>query len=262
MEKHIAGIIPVAGLPLDFNFPWHDCLLPVGKDYHAIERAVNTAALAGCDTIWIVLDRATQPIIRKKVGEWIYDPKFVWLHPSPFIKKREVPIYYVSIKSKDKGRRDSNGWSALYGTKVARYISKKISKWVTPASYFVVSPYGIIDDEAIKENRDLIKSGKIIAFADQYGSFKDSNPLPFTISEADRLACLLDAKEKNTGKDAGKTWNEIFEKVEISNYQIIQPNWAYNISSWDQYARFMSSGNTITRPPYLVSHKWHGLVKI
>ena len=261
MEKHIAGIIPVAGLALDFNFPWHDCLMPVGKDYHAIERAINTAALAGCDTIWIVLDRSTQPIIRKKVGEWIYDPKFVWQHPSPFIKKREIPIYYTPIKSKDKSKRDSSGWSALYCTKVARYVSMKISKWVTPASYLIVSPYGIIDDEIIKDSRSLIKSGKSIAFADQHGSFKDNNPLPFTINDVDRLSALKHAKENYSGKDSGKTWNEVFEKVDVSNYKIIQPNWSYNISSWAGYAGFMSSGNIIERPPYLISHKWHGLVK-
>ena len=26
---HLAGIVPVAGQKLDFDFPWHDCLQPI-----------------------------------------------------------------------------------------------------------------------------------------------------------------------------------------------------------------------------------------
>ena len=33
---HLAGIVPVAGQKLDFNFPWHDCLQPINKDYLAV----------------------------------------------------------------------------------------------------------------------------------------------------------------------------------------------------------------------------------
>ena len=28
---HLAGIVPVAGQPLDFNMPWHDCLMPIAQ---------------------------------------------------------------------------------------------------------------------------------------------------------------------------------------------------------------------------------------
>ena len=37
---HLAGIIPIAGQPLDFGMPYPDPLLPVGKDYTMIEAAV------------------------------------------------------------------------------------------------------------------------------------------------------------------------------------------------------------------------------
>ena len=35
-QFNLAGIIPVAGQPLDFNFPWHDCLVPrlLGVEYN------------------------------------------------------------------------------------------------------------------------------------------------------------------------------------------------------------------------------------
>jgi len=34
---HLAGIVPVAGQPLEFNFPWHDCCMPIAPDFLAIE---------------------------------------------------------------------------------------------------------------------------------------------------------------------------------------------------------------------------------
>ena len=51
---HLAGIIPVAGQPLEFNMPWHDSLMPIAPDYLALERSVVECAYAGCETIWIV----------------------------------------------------------------------------------------------------------------------------------------------------------------------------------------------------------------
>jgi len=56
-EKHIAGIVPIAGQRrADYVFPWHDCLMPLNKDYYAIERAVYECAVVGCDAVWIVSD--------------------------------------------------------------------------------------------------------------------------------------------------------------------------------------------------------------
>ena len=53
---HLAGIIPVAGQKLDFNFPWHDCLQPIGKNYLAIERAAFSRRRVGCtdrSNLWL-----------------------------------------------------------------------------------------------------------------------------------------------------------------------------------------------------------------
>ena len=50
----LAGIIPVAGQPLDFNMSWSDCLMPIAPNYTAVEASVVECAMAGCETIWIV----------------------------------------------------------------------------------------------------------------------------------------------------------------------------------------------------------------
>ena len=83
---HLAGIVPVASQPLDFNFPWHDSLMPIGKDYLAVERAVLECAWAGCETIWVVCHREMQPIIKDRLGEWIFDPNWL-LQKEEFLEK-------------------------------------------------------------------------------------------------------------------------------------------------------------------------------
>jgi hypothetical protein len=260
-DNHLAGIIPVAGQPLDFNFPWHDCLMPVGQDYHAIEWAVHTAALAGCDTIWVVLDRESAPIIRKKLGEWIYDPAAVWKAPTPFKLKREIPIYYIPIKSKDKGRRDSNAWSALYAGKVITAVTRRISKWTSPDRYFVVSPYGVVDDKTIKDNRDKIKAGQPIAFSNNSKTFKDNSYLPFVMTEEERKLCHEFCRVNNTSKDSDKDWNYVFSATDIQKYNLIDTEWHYNISNWEGYSALIAN-NTRIRPKYMVTHKWRGLIKL
>ena len=74
---HLAGIIPIAGQPLDFEFPWHDCMTPIAANFLAIERAVLECATAGCETIWIVCPSDMQPLLKYRLGEMVQDP--VWI---------------------------------------------------------------------------------------------------------------------------------------------------------------------------------------
>ena len=60
---HLAGIIPIAGQPLEYGMPYPDCLLPIAPDYTMIEAAVVEAAFAGCDTIWIICNDDLAPIV-------------------------------------------------------------------------------------------------------------------------------------------------------------------------------------------------------
>ena len=74
---HLAGIIPTVGQPLDFNFPWHDCMIPIAADFLAIERSVLECATAGCETIWVVCSTDMQPLLKHRLGESVQDP--VWI---------------------------------------------------------------------------------------------------------------------------------------------------------------------------------------
>ena len=131
---HLAGIIPVAGQKLDFNFPWHDCLQPIAQDYLAVERAVWECACAGCETIWIVCHNDMQPLIRYRLGDYVQDP--LWTNKvrlqMPQEGERPIPIHYVPIHPKDRDKRDCLGWSVLYGALTAYWLSRTISQWVSP----------------------------------------------------------------------------------------------------------------------------------
>ena len=63
---HLAGIIPVAGQPLDFKMPWPDSMMPLNEDYLAVEHSVVECAYAGCETIWIVCNDDIQPLIKSR----------------------------------------------------------------------------------------------------------------------------------------------------------------------------------------------------
>lgn len=262
-SSHLAGIIPIAGQPLDYNMPWADCLMPLNQDYHAIERAVHTAASAGCNTIWIVSHKETQPLLRKKIGEWVYDPESIWKPPNVFFNKVEIPIYYIAINPKDRGRRDSLAWSALYGAKISSYVSMKISKWLIPEKFFIVSPFGIVSDETIKKIRPLLRQKNNIIISHNNKTFLDNIHSPFSFMQHELDVCLKYFKETYTGNETKKTFQDIFKPVDITGYEKIEASWFFNIDNWEGYRKFIASNQNVLckRPKHMVTHEWWGFIK-
>ena len=105
---HLAGIVPVAGQPLDFNMPWHDSLMPISQNYLAVERAVIECAYAGCETIWLICHTDMQPLIRHRLGDYVQDP--VWINRRYELQRdkfhKPVPIHYVPIHPRDREKRE------------------------------------------------------------------------------------------------------------------------------------------------------------
>lgn len=262
LSHHLASIIPVAGQPLDFNMPWADALMPVHQDYHAVERAVHTAAMAGSNTIWVVLYRESQPIIKKKLSSWIYDPTHVWVKPYAYLNKREIPIYYVSINPKDRKRRDSLSWSILYGAKAASYVSLKISRWVVPKRFLVVSPYGVVSENTIKDSRVDLKRTEKVRYTFNGKSFLDNEHIPFTFDAEDYKLCKEHFRNNYMLNGSNATISQVFEPLAGNNYKNINLEWYHNIGSWDGYSQFLGSeqNKECARPKYMVKHKWRGLV--
>ena len=272
---HLAGIIPVAGQPLDFKMDWSDCLMPIAPNYTAVESAVYECAVAGCETIWIVCNDDTSPLIRHRIGEYIFDP--VWFNRSmdkfPNASRRVIPIFYVPLRAKDVGKRDCLAWSVLHGSLTAFKIGHKISKWTAPDKYYVSFPYGIFDPEIIRPHRKTISSHETFCLRHNDKTIKDGEYLSFTFNGRDFINFRRVIREEGTGiwdpeselRDGlyptkrlpiEKRWSarhfsldKIFKDVILDNVSIIDLQWYYNIGSWRGYRNFLASRHEVARPP-------------
>jgi len=285
----LAGVVPVASQPLDFNFPWHDSLMPIGKNYLAVERSVYECALAGCESIWIVCHKEMQSLIRHRLGDYISDPMtspgikghFV-RHPSEHIKY--IPIYYVPIHPKDRDKRDCLAWSIIYGAMRAFSLSKLISKWTVPDKYYVSFPYGIHDPRQLQPHRGDISGKKKFYLSYEGKTVKDGEYLSFTFDAEDwkKFRRII---RGGTGKyEPGSYFDEdartvkgemlpIEERYSAKNYplekvfgelsleeEVVTPCKSYyNIGNWEDYCKYMGSGvaNVLKRPSYTLKYHEH-----
>tara|TARA_A100001515_G_scaffold104830_2_gene85549 strand:+ start:9928 stop:10806 length:879 start_codon:yes stop_codon:yes gene_type:complete len=271
---HLAGIVPVAGQELEFKFPWHDSLMPLSVDYLAVERAVCECAAAGCETIWIVCHKDMQPLIRHRLGEWVYDPASLGQGPYPAERKRRVPIFYVPIHPKDRYKRDCLGWSVLYGALSAYHISRKMSKWVIPDKYYTAFPYGVYPIESVREHRTKISSKEKFYLTHAGESVKLGKYLGFTFDGEDFKRCRQIVREKGSvllGDDGKRLplherysarffpLDVVFEGLDLTTANSAQVDWYHQIDDWQGYKTYIGSNdvNEMTRPDWLEYHEWN-----
>ena len=284
-KLHLAGIIPVANLQTDLNIETPDVLLPIARGFTAIQKSVFECALAGCNTIWIVANDDLAPIVRKVVGEWVYDPVY-YSRPSKFSseERKEIPIYYIPIHPKDRDRRDSYGWSVLYGALCAFKTSHRISKWITPHKYYVSFPLSVYDVYQIRQHRRDISHRENNFFLTHDGAtVKDNLPLSFTLFGEDFKECRRSINTKTTREylppSPGQQYpsqriplqdrwsaryfqlNTVFEKINEDNSKKIDIGWYYDVSCWDGYRNYLGSNFSVETPPDHLT-KAHEHVKI
>ena len=289
---HLAGIIPVAGQPLDFNFPWHDCMTPIAPNYLAIERAVLECATAGCETIWLVCPSDMQPLLKNRLGEAVQDP--VWISRKhdfyPSESRKQIPIYYVETHPRDQDRRDSIVWSILYGAKIAKKISHSLSQWVVPNKYYVAFPHAVYPSQHLRKYRKEISNhGNFFLLTDEGNSILDGYYIGFAF-EAKELGRLIKYFwDKQTGKYdpsqpvserkggkfftkllpeelrySGRFFNvkDIFSHLDPERPTLkIEMEWYYDISSWDNLCIYLASEERkkMLRPklPFFKYKEWN-----
>ena len=271
-KLHLAGIVPIANLEADFGNVIPAALTPVASDFTAVQNSVYECAMAGCNTIWIVANDDMAPLIRKVVGEWVYDPVY-YRRPSKFSsqERKEIPIYYVPIHPKDRDRRDSYGWSVLYGAYSAWKVSHKISEWVCPDKYYVSFPMGVYDVGILRSHRKLINhrtQNFFLKFQDK--TVKDEMLLSFTMFGEDFKRCRQAVNKKTTktylSPTEGEkypserlpieerwsarhfTFKDIFGEIDEENSKQLAVDWYCDISDWSGYRSFLGSNNVVEIP--------------
>ena len=274
MSIHLSGIIPIANYETELEISFPELLLPVSDGFNLIQKSVYECAAAGCNTIWIVANDDLAPIIRKTVGDWVYDPVYYKRDmESKFYSqlRKEVPIYYVGIKPKDQNKRDSYGWSILEGIQAAYMTSYKISKWLTPEKYFISFPFGVFDIYFIRQHRKLIRDKQQNLFFKYNGqSVVDNQYLPFTMTGEDFKLCRRAINQKTTREylpplpdqkypshklPLHQRWSarhftlsEIYEPLNETPHTSVDLEWHYDVSTWSGYVEYISSNNLIEKP--------------
>lgn len=251
--QHLAGIIPVAAPPKDFNMPWHDALMPVGINYLAVERALYECAMVGCTTAWIVCHMSMQPLIRKIIGDSLFITN-IRLYQNVSEVDKKMNIFYVPIHPTDLNRRDCLAWSVLHGANVAFRTCRYISKWVVPSRYYCAFPYGVAPDDFFKQHRKTIRSKRVL-FSHNGKTIKDGIHASFNFDAKDYWKCRDIVKsyavetwqpeinmEKSKKKALFLELDYVFKGLDTTDATVIEYPWFYEIDSWDKYCNFLGSG--------------------
>jgi len=276
---HLAGIVPVASQKLDYNFPWHDCLQPIGKNYLAVERAVLECAFAGCDTIWIVANDDIQPLIKSRLGDYVQDPVYIFREHDPgYIKDNNklITIYYTPIHPSDRDKRDCLAWSVLHGADTSYRVSRGMSKWVAPSRYYVAFPYGIYNPSIVREHRINISSNKDFYLSHSGSTVKDGEYLGFTFGEEQYKSYRDHLRETSTGAykpaDSGEfpseklpleerysarffSLDKVFGIGDTSGANVVETPHYFNIDSWEGLRTYLGSDHRIYRHNTLLTGK-------
>ena len=250
---HLAGIVPVASRPLDFELPWSDCLVPLAPNFFAVERAILECAYAGCETIWVICNDDTTPIIRHRIGDFIQDP--VWIgrrNKYPSQSRRPISIYYVPISQKDWFKQNCTSWSIVHGAATAYSISNSMSRWLAPKKYYVAFPHGVYEPAEIRAHRLKISDEDNVCLAHQGKTILDGKLLGFTFGEKELRQFMKLFKEREneflSGEDL-ENRKEYFTEdfsLDILVEDVIidkelELKWFYEIDSWDAYCNFLAS---------------------
>lgn len=288
MRLHLAGIIPVANITADHDNSYPEVLAPVDNGFCAIQKSVYECAMAGCSTIWIVANDDMIPLVRKVVGEWVYDPVYYARKYSKFYKeqRKEIPIYYAPIHPKDRDRRDSYGWYVIHGIHSAWRTSYKLSQWIVPQKYYISFPMGIFDVEIIRKHRKSIKNKKKNFFLIYKNkTVKDNLPLSFTMTGEDFKLCRRHINQTTSREylppspgqqypseklPLNQRWtarffplSEIFQplKINAAAASKLEVEWFYDCSQWEGYTSYLGSDHVLKKPFHELT-KPHRHVKI
>ena len=272
---HLAGIIPVSSIELNYNLPYHPCLLPIEEDFLLIHRSIMECAWAGCETIWIVMDPDITPIFRKVIGDYVYDPVNYYrpMDVDRLAKRTMIPIYFTTVDIRNRDKRDSYGWSIIEGAYMSYRVSKQLSKWIIPDRYYVSFPWAVYPPEIVREHRKLISSHntkKFMIRANGSG-VKEDKYLGFTFDQQDFINCRSFVRKEGTGRyvPGGKKneqgiprellpveerWSarnfkmsEVFSQLSSDTHDL-ELGYYHDVTSWDGYRNFMASDIKVGKP--------------
>ena len=244
-------------------------MLPIANDYTLLDAAVVECAYAGCDTIWIVCNDDTAPLLRHRIGDYIEDPAYYYYNTTknPDHRKR-IPIFWVPQHPKDRDKRDCLSWSVVYGSLVSFKISSQISKWMAPDKYYVSFPYGLTDPKEVMKIRRSYRTKDNYYMVHEEKTVQDNIFSSFTFGKEEFIQYRRNVR-KGTGQFEGEYKNmkklplenrwsaryfelrDVFKNLDLNAANLLHVDVFYNISSWDEYHTYLRSeySKRIEKPP-------------
>ena len=240
-------------------------MLPIASDYTMLEAAVVEAAFVGCDTIWIICNDDTAPVVRYRVGDFIQDPVYFYnnVGPKPTSMRKRIPIFWVPVHPKDRDKRDSLSWSVIHGALSALKVSSKLSKWMIPDKYYVSFPYGVIDPRPLSKYRKHIRSKNNFYVSCDGKTVQDNYFCSFTFGKDEFIKYRKNIR-KGTGKYISNSTNpseiptetlpleerwsarffelkDVFTDLDLDESTIYEAPDFYNLNDWQSYRSFMNT---------------------
>ena len=253
---HMAGIIPVFGSDIGGDgLPWDKSLTQIGENLLAAERAVLECNFAGCETIWIVCNEDTQPLVRHRIGDYVTCFESIVrskYSKYPQTKIENIPIFYVPVPSLSRGKRDSLAWSILHGANEAFVVSAKISKWITPNKYYVAFPYGIYDPKLVTSGKKAFFSKKNVMLKFGKKTVGDNLYAGFTFRPSDFKKIRRKIKENCSGltisETSGQKWSSRYFTLDkfyncgnIEDVEFIEIEKYHSCESWHALGAYFKS---------------------
>ena len=242
--------------------------MPVAPNFYAVERAVLECAYAGCETIWIIANDDTTPLVRHRIGDFVQDP--VWLGRKskfPSQQRRPIPVFYVPMPTKHENKRNCISWTTLYGAKTSLEIGDSISKWISPDRFYVSFPYSVYQTEILRPVRANISKDTNFALNYEGKSFKTNDMLGFTFNKEQMTKIMAMFREtensfllgdnlsnEETFFENNFTLDKTFGCVIMDIDEGLSVPWYYPIDSWDAYCKYMAfdDKSSIHHPGHLV----------
>jgi hypothetical protein len=249
--------------------------MPLNINYTAIERAVLECASAGVDSIWITVSREHLTLLRKVLGDFIYDPLFFFNMRKvkyAYDYQKRIPIFYCPMRIKDMGLKDSEAFGIINSALCAKRFSSKLSSNLEPVMYYAAFYDAIYHPFVAMTNRPLINSTKNFHFTFNGKTFKDNEPLGFTFSNQQLIDCHAHVRDTGTRKyktisefKVDGKWQEllpkeerwsatrytvdkVFEPVILEGSNSYSLKWFYNMNTWEGYRAYIGGHCTLRRP--------------
>lgn len=262
---HLAGIVPVAQASSEFGFEWHGGFIPVAPEVSAIEYAVHECALLGCETIWIVCNDDTAPLLRHRLGDYVRSAdslcrgSFIEYPSSAYIT---IPIYYVPIHPRHRDKIDCYAWSILHGANTAYWLCRRLSRWLVPDHYYVSFPFGVYGHDILSSQRKHIRGTNPFYFSWKGKTIRDGVPVGFTFTPGEWKRARTFIKSNSRSyyppedpaelpsrrlpkeeryESRGYSLQEVFSGAPLEGANITELSWFYDLTTWDGYCTLLSS---------------------